>query len=123
MDVHIKRAYVDPAKSDGYRVLIDRIWRRGVSKEDAKLDVWIKALAPSTELRKWFGHDPERWDEFRKRYCKELDASDEAQQALADLRKRAKKGRVTLDFAARDEHHTNAVVLQSLLLDNCKPEY
>lgn len=115
MSIAIKRAYDDPAKNDGYRVLVDRIWPRGVSKEDAKLDDWIKVMAPSTELRKWFGHDPERWDQFRKRYRKELDASDEAQEALADLRKRAKKHRVTLIFAARDSEHSNAEFLKSLL--------
>lgn len=115
MSIAIKRAYDDPAKSDGYRVLVDRIWPRGVSKEDAKLDDWIKAMAPSTELRKWFDHDPERWDEFRKRYRKELDANDDAQAALNDLRKRAKKPRVTLVFAARDSEHSNAAFLEELL--------
>ncbi len=117
MSIRIKRAYEDAAKNDGYRVLIDRIWPRGVSKDEARLDDWIKALAPSTELRKWFGHDPDRWDEFRKRYRKELKGSDEAQQALDDLRKRARRGRVTLVFAARDSEHSNAAFLQELLRD------
>lgn len=115
MSIAIKRAYDEPTESDGYRVLVDRIWPRGVSKEDAKLDDWVKVMAPSTELRKWFGHDPERWDEFRKRYRKELDASDEAQAALNNLRKRAKKHRVTLVFAARDSEHSNAAFLVDLL--------
>lgn len=117
MSIRIKRAYEDAAKNDGYRVLVDRIWPRGVSKDEAQLDDWVKALAPSTELRKWFGHDPDRWDEFRKRYRKELKARDEAQQALDDLRQRARKGRVTLVFAAKDSEHSNAAFLRELLQD------
>lgn len=115
MGISIKRAYEDPADNDGYRVLVDRIWPRGISKEVAKLDDWTKVLAPSTELRKWFNHDPERWDEFRQRYRKELDASEEAHGVLEDLRKRAQKHRVTLVYAARDSEHSNAAFLKSLL--------
>lgn len=115
MSIAIKRVYEAPQKSDGYRVLVDRIWPRGVRRDKAELDDWIKALAPSTELRKWFDHDPQRWDEFRTRYRKELKASDEAQQALADLGKRARRQRVTLVFAARDSEHSNAAFLQELL--------
>jgi uncharacterized protein YeaO (DUF488 family) len=113
MAVAIKRIYEPVAKGDGYRVLVDRIWPRGVSKGEATLDEWLKDVAPSTALRQWFGHDPARWAEFQRRYRKELDGNPEARQALASLRKR--KGRVTLLYAARDEEHNNAVVLQGLL--------
>lgn len=115
MSIMIKRAYEPAADGDGYRVLVDRIWPRGISKETAALDVWIKALAPSTELRKWFNHDPALWDEFRKRYRAELDASEEAQAAIKDLRARGRKGPVTLVFAAHDSEHSNATFLQGLI--------
>ena len=82
MTINIKRAYDKATNTDGYRVLVDRIWPRGISKEAAALDDWIKPLAPSTELRQWFGHDPARWDEFRKCYRKEIDASEEAQENI-----------------------------------------
>jgi len=108
----LKRAYEDPAKSDGHRVLVDRLWPRGVSKEDARLDDWMKDVAPSDELRKWFGHDPEKWDEFRKRYFAELDADPEA---VAKLAEKAKEGTVTLVYAAKDEEHNNAVALKEYL--------
>lgn len=115
MDIKIKRAYEDAARSDGYRVLVDRIWPRGISKEKAALDDWIKALAPSTELRKWFNHDPGLWDDFRGRYRAELDANADAQTAITDLRRRAEKGPVTLVFAAHDSEHSNAAFLQQLI--------
>jgi uncharacterized protein YeaO (DUF488 family) len=105
-----KRVYEPPAKNDGYRVLIDRVWPRGVSREQAALDEWARELAPSTELRKWFGHKPERFEEFRRRYREELSAH---QQELDALRKR--KGTVTLVFGARDTEHNNAVVLAEVL--------
>ena len=107
-----KRIYEPAAKGDGYRVLIDRLWPRGIKKEDAKLDEWARELAPSTDLRKWFGHDPQRFDEFRRRYIKELKSQDEELQAL---RRRARKGTVTLLFGARDTEHNDAVVLADVL--------
>lgn len=111
-DVRLKRAY-DPAEpGDGYRVLVDRLWPRGVSKERARLDEWARELAPSTELRTWFGHDPERFAEFRRRYRAELEAhADE----LEELRSRARDGTLTLVYAARDSEHNDAVVLGELL--------
>lgn len=111
MSIHLKRAYDVPAPGDGKRVLIDRIWPRGVKKEDAKIDLWLKDIAPSTELRKWFGHDPARWADFRRRYREELRGS----EALAELRRLSREGKVTLVYAARDVEHNNAVVLKSLI--------
>ena len=112
MDVRIKRVY-DPAEaSDGERVLIDRLWPRGVSHERAQIVEWIRDLGPSTELRQWFGHDPARFAEFRRRYEAELAGKD---AVLADLRRRARKGRLTLVYAARDTEHNDAVVLAEVL--------
>ncbi|MGY0505341.1 DUF488 domain-containing protein [Luteimonas sp. e5] len=111
-DVVIKRIYEAPAASDGQRVLVDRLWPRGVSKARAKLDAWLKAIAPSDELRDWFGHDPEKWDEARRRYFAELDANAEA---VAELRAMLAKGRVTLLYAARDTQHNNAQALLEYL--------
>jgi uncharacterized protein YeaO (DUF488 family) len=110
--VRLKRAYDAPEHADGYRVLVDRLWPRGVSKEEAQLDEWARELAPSAELRKWFGHDPERFDEFRRRYIEELEAHDEK---LRELRRRARGETVTLVYAARDTEHNDAVVLAELL--------
>lgn len=112
MDIRTRRAYDDPGRDDGYRILIDRLWPRGVAKADLALDEWDKELAPSDELRKWFGHDPEKWDEFRKRYRKELDNHREAVDALVE---RVRKGRVTLVFGAKDEKHSNAEFLRDYL--------
>ena len=117
-NVQLKRAYEAAAADDGKRILIDRLWPRGVSKDDAALDQWMKDLAPSTELRKWFGHDPDRWAEFQDRYAKELHAHPEPFGRLRDL---ALKGRVTLVYSAHDEAHNDAVVLRSLLLGRGKP--
>ncbi|MDE2229176.1 MAG: DUF488 domain-containing protein [Alphaproteobacteria bacterium] len=112
IDVNLKRAYLPPSPQDGYRVLVDRIWPRGLRKKKARIDLWLKDVAPSTALRKWFGHDPARWREFRRRYQAEL-----ARQAtpLEKLRAMARKGRLTLIFGARDERHNQAVVLKDLL--------
>ncbi len=110
--IGIKRVYEPPADGDGYRVLIDRVWPRGVAKEHARLDEWARDLAPSTELRRWFGHVPERFDEFRRRYRRELAGSAEH---VEELRRRARGGRVTIVYGARDERHNNAVVLAELL--------
>jgi uncharacterized protein YeaO (DUF488 family) len=112
--IRIKRAYEEPEPDDGYRVLIDRLWPRGIGKEHLRLDAWLKELAPSPELRKWFGHDPARWEEFQKRYRAELSAP-EAQTLLTELAERADLGPVTLIYAARDEQHNNAVVIRELL--------
>src|SRR3954471_6075006 len=108
VDVRVKRIYDDPDPRDGYRILIDHVWPRGISRERARLDDWARELAPSDELRKWFGHDPARFAEFRARYRDELaDHSDR----LEELRRRATSGRVTIVYAARDREHNNAVVL------------
>lgn len=110
--IHIKRVYEAPSADDGCRILVDRIWPRGVSKEKAKLDHWIKEVAPSTELRKWFAHDPERFTEFADRYRKELE---EKTESLAKIQAEAKRNKVTLLYGARDVEHNQAVVLQGLL--------
>lgn len=110
--VHIRRVYEAPAPSDGTRVLVDRVWPRGMSKERAAVDVWLKEIAPTTELRKWFGHDAERWREFRKRYRAELRRND---AAVAALRALLRKGPLTLVYAAHDEAHNNAAALAAYL--------
>ena len=110
--VRTKRVYLPPEASDGKRILVDRLWPRGLTKEKAALDLWLKDAAPSTELRKWFGHDPARWDEFRRRYREELDAMPDATARLRDL---AKQGKLTLLYGAHDEAHNNAVVLANYL--------
>ena len=112
MALRLKRVYEPPEASDGYRVLVDRLWPRGVSKEEARLDEWARELAPSSELRRWFGHDPAKFDEFRRRYRDELDAHGEK---LRDLRRRAGNGRLTLVYGARDTEHNDAVVLAEIL--------
>ena len=114
LDVRTKRAY-DPAEAgDGHRVLIDRIWPRGVKRDALRLEEWARDLAPSAELRRLFGHDPERFGEFRSRYRAELAARGDELEAL---RRRARRGTVTLVYAARDREHNNAVVLAELLRD------
>lgn len=112
-NVKLKRAYDPPAVDDGKRILIDRLWPRGVKKADAAIDEWMKEVAPSTPLRKWFGHDPARWPEFRRRYLKELHHH---QTELERLRALARQGPVTLVFSAHDQAHNDAVVLRELLL-------
>ncbi|MGH3026522.1 MAG: DUF488 domain-containing protein [Gaiellaceae bacterium] len=112
MNVRLKRAYDTASPSDGYRVLIDRLWPRGISKQKAHLDAWEKELAPSNELRTWFGHEPERFDEFRRRYVDELRVQ---RPLLTGLRRRARAGTVTLVYAAHDEEHNDAVVLADVL--------
>ena len=111
MIVSLKRAYEPPAQTDGMRVLVDRLWPRGVTKSRARIDVWMKDLAPSTDLRKWFGHDPEKWAEFQHRYRAELRGN----PALSDLVKLSRQGDITLVYAARDELHNDAVVLRQVL--------
>lgn len=111
--IQIKRAYVTPEPSDGTRILIDRLWPRGVKKENLALDQWAKELAPSTALRQWFGHDPERWHDFRQRYAQELRPH---AQLLEPLRALARKSPVTLVYSAHDEEHNNAVAMREFLL-------
>jgi uncharacterized protein YeaO (DUF488 family) len=113
-NVKLKRAYELPDVSDGTRVLVDRLWPRGVSKKEAAVDLWMKDVAPSNELRKWFGHDPARWNEFRKRYAREVR---ENRGLLDQLRSLAQKGPITLVYSAHDEAHNNAVELKTLILD------
>ena len=112
--VAIKRVYDEPAEGDGMRVLVDRLWPRGLSKERAHVDLWLKEIAPSNELRTWFGHDPARFDEFRQRYEAEL-ASGPAHEALTRLGDLLQHQPVTLVFAARDVEHSNVAVLRQLL--------
>ena len=112
MDVRVKRIYEPAERSDGYRILIDRLWPRGVSHERARLDAWERDLAPSAELRTWFGHRPDRFEEFRGRYLEELR---QQRPRLSELRRRARRGTVTLVFAARDTEHNDAVVLGEVI--------
>lgn len=113
MTFKIKRANEPPTRADGARILIDRLWPRGQSKDKLKLTAWVKDIAPSTELRKWFGHDPAKWEEFRTRYRAELDANPDAVAELQDLLSR--HANATLLFMAHDEKHCNAVVLAEYL--------
>jgi uncharacterized protein YeaO (DUF488 family) len=111
MEIKIKRVYEKPEKDDGIRILVDRLWPRGLTKEKAGIDLWLKDIAPSSELRKWFGHDPEKWKEFRKRYNEELKKNEEQVSLLKD---QIKKGKVTLVYGAKDEEHNEALVLKEL---------
>jgi uncharacterized protein YeaO (DUF488 family) len=115
VSIALKRVYDEPDPGDGTRVLVERLWPRGLSKERAHVDVWLKEIAPSRELRIWYGHDPEKFKEFRHRYEIEL-ASQTGQEAMAQLRDLIEQGPVTLVFAAHDTEHSNAVVLRDLLL-------
>jgi uncharacterized protein YeaO (DUF488 family) len=112
-NVKLKRAYEPPAPTDGTRILIDRLWPRGISKEKVAVDQWMKEIAPSTNLRKWFGHDPARWVEFRRRYAAELQ---ENSALLDQLRSFARDGPITLVYSAHDELHNDAIVLRDLVL-------
>jgi uncharacterized protein YeaO (DUF488 family) len=112
VDVRLKRVYEPARRSDGYRILIDRLWPRGISRERAALDAWEPDLAPSTELRTWFGHDPDRFEEFRRRYAVELRSQ---RPRLTELRRRARDGTLTLVFSARDTEHNDAVVLAEVV--------
>lgn len=111
--VKLKRAYETPTADDGIRVLVDRLWPRGIKKSEAAIDHWLKELAPSTDLRKWFGHDPARWVEFRRRYMAEIE---EHSDELDRLRALMAEGTVTLVYSAHDETHNDAVVLEEMLL-------
>ncbi len=112
MSITIRRVYDKPGKSEGYRVLVDRVWPRGVSREETEIDDWNKHVAPSTGLRKWFGHEPGKWMEFKKRYWQELDDNP---AAVASLLEKVREGRVTLVFGARDQQHSNAVALREYI--------
>jgi uncharacterized protein YeaO (DUF488 family) len=110
--IKVKRVYEKPSRTDGLRVLVDRLWPRGLSKKRAAVKVWLKDLAPSTELRKWFGHDPEKWKQFQVRYRKELR---ERKEALKLLKQKSEEHTVTLLYGARDEEHNEALVLKKIL--------
>jgi uncharacterized protein YeaO (DUF488 family) len=110
--VQLKRAYEPPAGRDGFRILVDRIWPRGISKDSARIDLWLKDIAPSTGLRRWFGHGPEKWTEFRERYFRELEKNPEL---AAELEEQLGRHSVTFVYAAKDEQHNNAVALRDYL--------
>lgn len=113
MKINVKRIYEEPKKSDGFRILVDRLWPRGINKEDAEIDLWLKDIAPSDSLRKWFNHDIKKWFEFQKRYAKELI---EKKDLLHTIRSEAEKKNVTLLFGAKETEHNNAVALRNFLL-------
>lgn len=110
--IQLKRVYEPPAADDGERILVERLWPRGLSKERAAVDVWLKEVAPSPGLRRWFGHDPDRWEEFRRRYWEELGHNPDAVKVL---KQKARRGTVTLVYAARDQEHNGALALQQFL--------
>jgi uncharacterized protein YeaO (DUF488 family) len=112
MNIQLKRIYEPYSKEDGYRILVDRLWPRGFTKEKAALDLWLKEIAPSTELRKWFGHDPEKWKEFQKKYRIELKQNKEAVDRLRDY---ITRGKVTLLYGAKDEEHNEAQVIKDFI--------
>jgi uncharacterized protein YeaO (DUF488 family) len=114
--IHLKRVYEEPSRSDGLRILVERLWPRGLSKQRAAVDVWLKQIAPSAELRRWFGHDPAKWAEFQKRYWAELEANPEA---VNELRRKLRAGPVTFVYAARDERHNGALALKEYLQRHC----
>ena len=109
MKIRIKRVYERPDKHDGRRILVDRLWPRGLTREKASVDLWLKDIAPSTALRKWFGHDPDRWEEFKERYLAELKSNSEQ---IRLLKQELGKGAVTLVYGAKDEEHNEAVVIR-----------
>jgi uncharacterized protein YeaO (DUF488 family) len=116
LNIQLKRAYEAAERSDGPRVLVDRIWPRGLAKEDADIAHWLKGLAPSTELRKWFGHDPDKWPEFRERYLEELTSGDAGEDLEALKKLLEQNDSITLVFAAKDTEHNNAVALRDFIL-------
>lgn len=113
MSIKIKRAYEAPVGNDGYRILVDRIWPRGLSKQEVKVSLWLKSVAPSTDLRKWYGHDPARWQEFRRSYLQELTGKDKELEIIHEKLKKAQH--VTLVYSAKDREHNQAVVLREYL--------
>ena len=113
--IQLKRVYEEPSDKDGMRVLVERLWPRGLTKERAAVDLWLKDVAPSPELRKWFGHDPARWEQFQERYRQELRKQEDAVQLM---KQKGKEGTVTLVYAARDEEHNGALALKRFLQGN-----
>ncbi len=120
MKIATKRVYEPASSKDGLRVLVDRVWPRGLSKDKAKIDLWLKEAAPSTSLRKWFGHDPEKWSEFKERYLAEIKKNKESLAPLKELLKSERPKKLTLIYGARDTEHNNAVVLQKYLEKSLK---
>ncbi|MGH9432217.1 MAG: DUF488 domain-containing protein [Terriglobia bacterium] len=114
MPVETKRAYENPSRGGGRRILVDGLWPRGIRKEDAKIDDWMKAIAPSAALRQWYGHKPEKWEEFRRRYRAEL-AKPPRRELIEQLAQDARKGKITLVFGARDAEHSNAAVIAEVI--------
>ena len=112
MNIKLKRVYEKPGKDDGFRILVDRLWPRGLTKEKASVDLWLKEIAPSTELRKWFGHDPAKWKKFRARYESEIRHNKEV---FTVLEQKAREGSITLLYGARDQEHNEALVLKQFL--------
>lgn len=112
MRIHLKRVYEPASKQDGFRVFVDRLWPRGIKKEELQMDLWLKEVAPSTELRKWFSHDPAKWEQFQKKYAKELD---EKGEALEPILSALKKGVVTLLYSSKDTEHNSALYLKKYL--------
>lgn len=110
--ISLKRVYEKPSKSDGFRILVERLWPRGLSKEKASVNLWLKEVAPCAELRKWYSHDVEKWEEFKKRYTKELK---DKKDLLDEIKKHSKKGKVTFVYAAHDKEHNSALVLKEYL--------
>jgi uncharacterized protein YeaO (DUF488 family) len=114
MNIKIKRVYEQPDKDDGRRILVDRLWPRGLTKEKAGVDLWLKEIAPSTELRKWFGHDPDRWEEFKERYRAELEEAGKM-EVLRNIAQKAREENVTLLFGAKDTRHNDARALEAFI--------
>lgn len=112
MTIKIKRVYEPASKDDGYRVLVDRLWPRGMRKEEADLDLWLREVAPSNSLRKWYGHDAEKWEEFKERYARELD---EKTELVEQIERKARDERVTLLFSSKEEHNNNAQALKEYI--------
>ena len=110
--IKVRRIYDPPGRRDGKRILVDRLWPRGVKKENAAVDLWLREIAPSNKLRKWFGHDPDRWPEFRRRYRRELE---EKADLVRELSSAARKGTITLLYSAKDTEHNNALVLKEVI--------
>ena len=119
--IRTKRIYEVPDVNDGIRILVDRLWPRGIKKESAEVKAWEKEIAPSNELRKWFNHDPEKYPEFRRKYMEELDASEDAEKLLEFVKEHIKSDNITLLYAAKDEEHNNALVLMDWLARDRNP--
>ncbi|MBP3805361.1 MAG: DUF488 domain-containing protein [Oribacterium sp.] len=119
--IKTKRIYEVPDVNDGIRILVDRLWPRGIKKESAEVKAWEKEIAPSNELRKWFNHDPEKYPEFRRKYMEELDASEDAEKLLEFVKEHIKSDNITLLYAAKDEEHNNALVLMDWLARDRNP--